>query len=82
MMDVGDAPGDRILDRDHAELRLALGDGAERVLEGVEGQRRPARIEILAGDMGIGAGFALVGDALNGHGMRGLGEVQPKPRAG
>jgi hypothetical protein len=34
MMDIGHAPGHRILDRDHAERCLARADGGKRVLEG------------------------------------------------
>jgi hypothetical protein len=37
MMDVGDAAGDRILDRDHAEIGFARGDRGQRVLEGRQG---------------------------------------------
>ena len=33
VMDVGDPPRDRILDRNHAERRSAVGDGGERILE-------------------------------------------------
>ena len=45
MMDVGDAAGDRILDRDHAEIGLARGDRGQRVLEGRRraAARRPER---------------------------------------
>ena len=39
MMDIGDAAGDRVLDRDHAEIGLAGGDRGERVLEGRAGHR-------------------------------------------
>ena len=34
VVDVGDAAGDRVLDRDHAELGLARRDRREGVLEG------------------------------------------------
>ena len=37
VMDVGDAAGDRILDRDHAELGLAGRDRREGILEGRAG---------------------------------------------
>jgi hypothetical protein len=44
MMDVGDAAGDRVLDRDHAEVGLARGSiAAKRVLEGRAGQRLGVR---------------------------------------
>ena len=39
MMDVGDAAGDRVFDRDHAEVGFARRDRGERVLEGRAGQR-------------------------------------------
>ena len=59
MMDVGDAAGDRILDRDHAEIGLARGDRGQRVLEGRAGQRLGVGIGFGDGDMGIRAGLAL-----------------------
>ncbi len=59
MMDVGDAAGDRILDRDHAEVGLARGDRGQRVLEGRAGQRLGVGIGLGDGDMGIRARFAL-----------------------
>ena len=59
MMDVGDAAGDRILDRDHAEIGLARGDRGQRVLEGRARQRLGVRIGLDDGDMGIGARLAL-----------------------
>ena len=33
--------------------------GGERVLEGGAGQRLPVRIDVAAGDVGVGAGLAL-----------------------
>ena len=69
MMDVGDAAGDRILDRDHAEIGLARGDRGQRVLEGRAGQRLGVGIGLDDGDMGIGARLALECDfELLGHG--------------
>ena len=69
MMDVGDPAGDRILDRDHAEIGLARGDRRQRVLEGRARQRLGVRIGLDDGDMGIGAGLALECDfELLGHG--------------
>jgi hypothetical protein len=38
MVDVGDAAGDRVLDRDHAQIGLARGDRGQRILEGGAGQ--------------------------------------------
>ena len=46
MMDVGDPASQRILDRDHAKFRAALGDGGEGVLETGAGQGVPARIDV------------------------------------
>ena len=69
MMDVGDAAGDRILDRDHAEIGLARGDRGQRVLEGRAGQRLGVRIGLDDGDMGVRARLALECDfQLLGHG--------------
>ena len=59
MMDVGDAAGHRILDRDHAEVGLARGDRGQRVLEGRAGQRLGVGIGFGDGDMGIGPRLAL-----------------------
>ena len=64
MMDVGDAASDRILDGDHGEPRLAAFDRGKRVLEGGAGKRLHLRIGVAAGEMGIGAGLALIGDFL------------------
>ena len=59
MMNVGDASGDRILDRDHAEFGLAGRDRGQRVLEGGAGQRLGVGIGLDDGEMRIGAGLAL-----------------------
>ena len=45
VMDVGDAPRDRVLDRDHAEVGLAGCDRRERVLERRAGQGLRLRID-------------------------------------
>ena len=62
MVDVGDAAGERVLDRDHAERGDAVGDRGQRVLEAGAGQRLHIGIDVAAGDMGVGAGLSLVGD--------------------
>ena len=62
MMDVGDAAGDRVLDRDHGEVGLAGLDRVEGVLEGRAGQRLHAGKHVAAGGVGIGAGLALEGN--------------------
>ena len=68
IVDVGDAAGDRILDRDHAEIGSALLDRGESVLEGRARQRNHFGKAFDAGDMRIGAGFALIGDGFTvGH---------------
>ena len=61
-MDVRDAAGDRILDRDHAEIGRAVLQGGERVLERRAGHRRQLGKIVDAGDMRIGPRLALVGD--------------------
>ena len=61
-MDVRDAAGDRVLDRDHAEIGRAVLQGGEGVLEGRAGHWRQVRIIVDAGDMRIGPRLALVGD--------------------
>ena len=67
MMDVGDAAGDRILDRDHAEIGFPRGDRGQRVLEGRAGQRLGVGIGLDDGDVGIGARLALERDFLFGR---------------
>src|ERR1700719_4645964 len=67
VMDVGDPPRDRILDRNHAERRGAVGDGGERILERRAGGGFPCGIGVDASDMGIGTRLALVGDLFDGH---------------
>ena len=68
IVDVGDAAGDRVLDRDHAEVGRAVLQRRERVLEGRAGQRLVVGKIFGAGDVRIGAGFALIGDGLcRGH---------------
>ena len=62
VMDIGDASGDRVLDRDHAELGFALLDRRECVLEGRARQRLAGGIDLARRDVGIGAGLALERD--------------------
>src|SRR5208282_5960606 len=61
-MNVGDATGDRVLDRDHAEIGGALLKRCEGVLEGRAGNRRQVGKVVGAGNMRIGPGLALVDD--------------------
>ena len=67
MMDVGDAAGDRILDRDHAEIDVAAGERGEAILEGRAGHRLVIRIGFAAGEMRIRPRFALEDDLFLGH---------------
>ena len=67
MMDVGDPAGDRILDRDHAEIDLAAGQRREAILEGRAGHRLVIRIGFAAGEMRIRPRFALEDDLFLGH---------------
>ena len=62
MMDVGDAAGDRVLDRQHGERGSALAHRGDHVLEGGARQRRQFRKDLAAGEIGIGTGRALKGD--------------------
>ena len=59
---VGDAAGDRVVDRDHGVARLALAHGGERVLERVAGQGVELGEGLAAGEVRVGAGHALEGD--------------------
>ena len=67
MMDVGDAAGDRILDRDHAEIDVAGNERSEAVLECRAGHRLVIWIGFAAGKMRICARFSLKDDLLLGH---------------
>ena len=62
-MDVRDPSGQRVLDRDHAQRRLALLHRGEGILEGGAGIGVHLREFLAAGEMGIGAGHALEGDS-------------------
>ena len=79
VMDVGDAAGDRILDRQHGQRGAAVAHRRDRVLERRRRQRLPSREHLAAGEIGIGAGLALKGDEARGFGravmeMCGFGE--------
>jgi len=64
MMDIGDAAGDRVLDRDHAEICFAGRDRGERVLKSRAGQGLGVGIGFGDGDMRIRARLALERDLL------------------
>ena len=67
VVDVGDAAGDRILDRDHAEIGLAGDKRRKAILESRAGHRLVVRIGLTAGEMRIRARLALKNDLLLGH---------------
>jgi hypothetical protein len=67
MVNVGDAAGDRVLDRDHAEIDVAGGERGEAILEGRAGHRLVIRIGFAAGEMRIRPRFPLEDDLLLGH---------------
>jgi hypothetical protein len=62
MMDVGDAAGDRVVDRDHAIARRAVRDRGERILEGAAGQELAIRKDLEGGLRGEGSGLTLIGN--------------------
>ncbi len=64
MMDVGDAAGVRVFDRDHGAADFARLYGGERVFERRIGNGFEIRKGFGAGQMRIGSGLALVGDPL------------------
>ena len=68
MMNVGHAACDRILDRDHAEVRIALGDRGEGILERRAGDGLGVGIGLMDRQVRIGARFALECDLMLGHG--------------
>ena len=69
MMDIGDASGDRIFDRDHAEVGLSGRNRGERIFEGRTGQRLGLGPGFDDGEMRVGAGLALEGYfSMAGHG--------------
>ena len=68
MVDVGDAAGDRVLDRDHGELGLALVHRREGILEGRAGQRLPIGIDLRQAMWEFAPGSPWNDDGLGGHG--------------
>ena len=67
VMHVGDTARDRVFNRDHAVARGAAPHGGDGILEGGAGERRELLAEIDAGDVGVGARLALIGDACPGR---------------
>ena len=85
VVDVGDAAGDRVLDRDHRQPGVAVADGRERVLERPAGQRRQLRPGRAAGQIGVGAERALKRDDAirvgRGRRVRRAAVIGPAPPA-
>ncbi len=75
MMDVGDAAGHRILDRDHGQVGLAPLDRGEAVLEGRAGHCLVVGMDLLAGEVELAPGspwntiFLRRGMAFAGYGV-------------
>jgi len=63
-MNVGDAAGDRVFDRDHAEFGLAAVDRGECVFEGRARHRLVVRIDVARGEVGVRSRLALEHDLL------------------
>ena len=63
-MDIGDAAGDRIVDRDHREIGLVGAQRGEHVLEGRARQGLVVPVCFAAGQVRVGAGLALECDFL------------------
>src|SRR5438445_669334 len=64
MVNVGDAAGDRVFDRDHAEFGLAAVDRGKCVFEGRARHRLVVRIGVARGEVGVRSRFALEHDLL------------------
>ncbi len=64
VMDVGDATGQRILDRDHRQIRIAAFHRVERVFKRLARQGRHVGKHVAGRHVGIGAEVALEGDAV------------------
>ena len=80
MVNVGDAAGDRIFDRDHAERDFARADRCEGVLEGRARHRFVIRIHVVGGEMGIRSRLALEHDLFGCHGRSGTHAARPSQR--
>jgi peptidoglycan hydrolase-like protein with peptidoglycan-binding domain len=68
VVDIGDPAGDRVLDRDHRQCRLAILDRGEGVFERAARQRRHLRTGAAAGEVRVGSRLALEGDGSVGIG--------------
>jgi len=64
VMDIRHPAGDRVLDRDHAEIGVPARDRREGVLESRARHRLVARIGLVAGDVRVRPGLALEHDGL------------------
>ena len=76
MMNIGDPPGDGILDGDHAQRSFAIAHGGEGVLERAARQGGHFGSAGTAGKIGISAGFSLEGDGLLRVGSHGTGSFR------
>ena len=63
VMDIGNAAGDRVLDRDHGELGVTRRDRREAVLEGGAGHCLGVRIGLADGEVRVGTRLALEHDS-------------------
>src|SRR5476649_999666 len=84
---VRDAAGDRILDRNHGQFRVARLDRRHRRFEGRARQRGHVRKGCPAGHIGVGAGFPLERDRIAGLALAelaladlGPGHIPTSPR--
>ncbi|MNZ78066.1 hypothetical protein D3C78_966280 [compost metagenome] len=70
VMNIRNAAGQCIFNRDHTEISFAVFNGVEGILEGRAGQRLHIREHVAAGHVGIRAEFALEGNTIcaQGHG--------------
>jgi hypothetical protein len=75
-VDVRHPPGNRVLDGDHGQVRLAAGHEFERVLKAGAGHTFHVREHLLARDIGVGAGLTLVRN-LGGHDPYGFTSRRP-----
>ena len=66
MVDVGNPSAQRILDRDHRPAGRPVLHGGEGVLEAVARVGLELGLGLDAGEVRVGAGFALEGEALGG----------------
>jgi hypothetical protein len=59
VMNIGDAAGNRVFDRDHTQIGRTILDQLERILKGCAGHRLGVGIGFFAGNVRVGARLAL-----------------------